>query len=202
MLKSAQTRVRGRLVGYARVSTIEQNLDMQVEALVRSGVARRDVLVEKVSASNKKRPQLDWALTQLRQGDTLVVWKLDRVARSLVDMLNRLRIIEDHGAGFKSLTEEIDTNTPAGKLMLHMLGALAQFERDLVVQRTKAGVAAAQARGVKFGQPKKMSDDQIAQCRKWRKEGKTIREVQALVKSEYNIKVSPQTILVRTRGKR
>ncbi len=194
MLKSAQTRVRGRLVGYARVSTIEQNLDMQVEALVRSGVARRDVLVEKVSASNKRRPQLDWALTQLRQGDTLVVWKLDRIARSLVDMLNRLRTIEDHGAGFKSLTEEIDTNTPAGKLMLHMLGALAQFERDLVVQRTKAGVAAAQARGVKFGQPMKLDKAQRTQCKQWKKDGMTVREIRDLVKSEFKISLSQQTV--------
>ena len=194
MLKSAQTRVRGRLVGYARVSTIEQNLDMQVDALVRSGVPRRDVLVEKVSASNKRRPQLDWALTQLRQGDTLVVWKLDRIARSLVDMLNRLRIIEDHGAGFKSLTEEIDTNTPAGKLMLHMLGALAQFERDLVVQRTKAGVAAAQARGGKFGQPMKLDKVRRAQCKQWKKDGMTVREIRDRVKSEFKISLSQQTV--------
>lgn len=194
MLKSAQNRVRGRLVGYARVSTIEQNLDMQVEALVRSGVARRDVLVEKVSASNKNRPQLDWAIARLRHGDTIVVWKLDRIARSLVDMLNRLRTIEEVGAGFKSLTEEIDTNTPAGKLMLHMLGALAQFERDLVVQRTKAGVAAAQARGVKFGQPMKLDKAQRARCKQWKKEGLTVRDIRDRVKSEFKVTLSQQTV--------
>lgn len=183
-----------RLVGYARVSTIEQNLDMQVEALRRAGVALERIHVEKLSASNKSRPKLDWAISVLRPGDVLVVWKLDRIARSLTDMLNRIQQIEGVGAGFKSLTEQIDTTTPAGRLLLHVIGSLAQFERDLVVQRTRAGVAAAKARGVVFGQPKKLDDKQAKQCRKWKAEGKSVREVQALVKQQYNIRLSQQTV--------
>lgn len=191
-----------RLVGYARVSTIEQNLDMQIQALIKAGVARDAIHVEKLSASNKRRPKLDWAIEQLRPGDVLTVWKLDRIARSLADMLHRIQTIEDQGAGFRSLTEQIDTTTPGGRLMLHMLGALAQFERDLVVQRTRAGVAAAKARGVKFGQPRKLSTKQEAQCRRWKSEGRSVREIVDLVKSEMGIRVSQQTVWKHTRAKR
>lgn len=189
------------MIGYARVSTVEQNLEMQVQALVKAGVHRDLVHTEKLSASNRRRPKLDWAIDQLRPGDVLVVWKLDRIARSLVDMLNRIQAIEDQGAGFRSLTEQIDTTTPGGRLMLHVLGALAQFERDLVVQRTLAGVAAAKARGVRFGVPRKLDAKQIAQCKRWKKEGKAVREIVGLVKSEYNIKLSQQTAWKYTRGK-
>jgi DNA invertase Pin-like site-specific DNA recombinase len=194
MRKITSNKVPVRLVGYARVSTIEQNLDMQVEALRRAGVAQERIHVEKLSASNKKRPKLDWAISVLRPGDVLVVWKLDRIARSLSDMLYRVQQIETAGAGFKSLTEQIDTTTPAGRLLLHVIGSLAQFERDLVVQRTRAGVAAAKARGVVFGQPKKLDDTQAKQCRKWKAEGKSVREIQALVKQQYNIRLSQQTV--------
>jgi DNA invertase Pin-like site-specific DNA recombinase len=190
-----------RLIGYARVSTLEQNLDMQVQALLKAGVHRDHLHVEKLSASNKRRPKLDWVITHARAGDVVVVYKLDRIARSLMDMLNRIQALEAQGAGFRSLTEQIDTTTPGGRLMLHVLGALAQFERDLVVQRTRHGVAAAQARGVKFGQPQKLDSKQQAQCRKWKAERKTVREIQALVKSEFKISVSLQTVWKYTRDK-
>jgi DNA invertase Pin-like site-specific DNA recombinase len=199
MRKSTINGVSGKLVGYARVSTVEQNLDMQIEALRRAGVALDRIHVEKLSATNKRRPKLEWALSNLRAGDTLVVWKLDRIARSLTDMLNRIQQIEECGAGFKSLTEQIDTTTPAGRLLLHVIGSLAQFERDLVVQRTRAGVAAAKARGVKFGQPRKLDDKQIAQCRKWKKEGRTVREIRELAKQQYNVRLSQQTVWKYTR---
>lgn len=175
---------------------------MQVQALNNAGVPRDRIHVEKLSASNKRRPKLDWALSVLRPGDVLVVWKLDRIARSLVDMLTRIQAIEAQGAGFRSLTEEIDTTTPAGKLMLHMLGALAQFERDLVVQRTRAGVAAARARGVRFGQPKKLNPQQEAQCRKWKDEECSVRLIVEMVKDTYGIDVSQQTIWKITRTKK
>ena len=193
---------QGRLIGYARVSTIEQNLDMQVRALEAAGVRPGDIRVEKLSASSKRRPVLEWALDNRRPGDTLVVWKLDRFARSMPDLLRGLRIIDASGAGFRSLTEMIDTKTPAGMLMVHVLGALAQFERDLVVQRTKAGVIAAKARGVRFGQPMKLDPKQLAQCRRWRKEGMSYREIQALCKSEWNIELSPQTVMVSLKRKK
>lgn len=202
MRKVTSNKVPVRLVGYARVSTIEQNLDMQVEALRRAGVALERIHVEKLSASNKSRPKLDWAISVLRPGDVLVVWKLDRIARSLTDMLNRIQQIEGVGAGFKSLTEQIDTTTPAGRLLLHVIGSLAQFERDLVVQRTRAGVAAAKARGVVFGQPKKLNPEQEAQCRKWKQEGCSMRRIVELVQNTYDIDVSQQTIWKTTRAKK
>lgn len=187
--KSEQTE-DDSLVGYARVSTVEQNLDMQITALKRAGVADRRLHVEKVSASSKRRPMLDWAIETLRPGQTLVVWKLDRIARSMQDMLNRMEKIKSAGAGFKSLTEQLDTNTPGGVFLFHMLSAAAQLERDLVVQRTRAGVAAAKERGVVFGQPSKLDKKQQAQVRKWRKERHTVRVIQAMVREQFGIEVS------------
>lgn len=177
-------------VGYARVSTIEQNLAMQVEALKRAGVAESRIHVEKVSASSKRRPKLDWAISILRPGDTLVVWKLDRIARSMQDMLDRMEKIKSAGAGFKSLTEQLDTTTPGGVFLFHMLAAAAQLERDLVIQRTRAGVAAAKERGVVFGQPSKLDKKQQKQCRTWRKEKRTVREIVDLVKENFDIEIS------------
>jgi len=191
-----------RLIGYARVSTLEQNLDMQIQELKKAGVHPDAIHVEKLSASNKKRPKLDWALSVMRTGDVLVVYKLDRIARSLRELLERLEQIRQTGGGIRSITEQVDTSTPGGTLLLHVLGALAQFERDLVRQRTISGVAAAKARGVKFGQPKKLNREQVAQCKAWRKDGKTVREIVDLVERKYGIEVSQQTIWVRTKGKR
>lgn len=191
-----------RLIGYARVSTLEQNLDMQIQALRAAGVHPDSIHVEKLSASNKKRPKLDWALSVMREGDVLVVYKLDRIARSLRELLERLEQIRQTGGGIRSITEHIDTSTPGGVLLLHVLGALAQFERDLVKQRTLSGVAAAKQRGVLFGQPRKLDEKQQAQCRRWKKEGKSTREIQALVKQQYNIKLSNQTVWKYTRDKR
>jgi len=150
-----------RLVGYARVSTAEQNLDMQIEALKAAGVHEDNIWSEKVSAASSKRPRLELALLDAREGDTFVVWKLDRLSRSLLDLLGHMKDFEERGVSFKSLTEGIDTNTPAGKLILHVIGALAQFERDLVVERTKAGVAAYRARGGQIGQPRKLGDKDV-----------------------------------------
>lgn len=178
------------------MSTIEQNLDMQIRALQAAGVQPHHLHVEKVSASSKLRPKLEWAMSTLRPGDTLIVWKLDRFARSMQDLLKGLKIIEAAGAGFRSVTEHIDTTTPAGMLMVHVLGALAQFERDLVVQRTRHGVEAAKARGIQFGQPKKIKGAALTAVKRWRKEKKTYREIVDLLKSEHEIECSPQTVMV------
>lgn len=166
-----------RLIGYARVSTVEQNLEMQVAALHRADVQPKNVHVEKVSAAVSNRPKLEWAIANLREGDTFVVWKLDRVARSLADLMRRMKAIEDAGAHFKSLTEHIDTTTPGGRLIFHVLGALAEFERDLVVERTRAGVKAAQERGQQFGQPAKLTPQQVAKAQKMRDAGKSAYEI-------------------------
>lgn len=167
----------GRLIGYARVSTEEQNLEMQIAALEKAGVPRSSIHVEKVSAAVSQRPKLSWAIESLREGDTLVCWKMDRIARSLADLMRRIKQIEDSGANFRSLTEHIDTTTPGGRLIFHVLGALAEFERDLIRERTRAGVKAAQERGVRFGVDPKLSPKQIAEAQRMRDRGQSVYKI-------------------------
>lgn len=180
----------GRLVGYARVSTVEQNLDMQVEALRKFGVQERHLHVEKISASAKRRPTFDWALTTLRPGDTFVIWRLDRLGRDVRQIHKTLDIIKDSGATVMSLTEKLNTDDPFGTFAINMMASLAQLERDQVVMRTRAGVEAARRRGVKFGQPPKLNKVQRDKCKQWKRDGMSVREIVAKVKSEYNITVS------------
>jgi DNA invertase Pin-like site-specific DNA recombinase len=170
-----------RLVGYARVSTAEQNLDMQIAALVNAGVLPENIHSEHVSAVAKRRAKLEMALKDARQHDTFVVWKLDRLARDMGDLLRILKQLDAAGVSFKSLTEGFDTSTPVGKLLIHVLGALAQFERDLVVERTKAGVAAHRARGGKVGQPAKIVGTKYAKGEKLLKAGKSVMNVAAVL---------------------
>lgn len=185
----------GRLVGYARVSTLEQNLDMQVQALERAGVHPDDIHVEKVSAVDAKRPKLDWAIGNLRAGDTLVVWKLDRIARNMRHLFACIDRIEALGAHFRSVTENLDNSTPFGKAFIQLLGLFAELERNQIVERTRAGVAAAMERGTKFGQPPKLDKKQRAAVRKWVKtEGLTIREAAKRCKIEFGIKISHTTV--------
>jgi DNA invertase Pin-like site-specific DNA recombinase len=141
----------GLLIGYARVSTIEQKLDLQLDALKRAGVLDRDIYVEKISGGSKRRPALEKAIRALRPGDTLVVWRLDRMGRNLLDLLKRMEYLQRHGIHFRSLTESIDTSTIMGQLLLHILGAIAQFERQLTQERTNAGIRAHIERGGKHG---------------------------------------------------
>jgi DNA invertase Pin-like site-specific DNA recombinase len=164
----------GRLIGYARVSTEDQDLRMQTERLLAVGVHPDNLHTDKASALAKKRPGLDLALKDAVAGDTLVVWKLDRFGRSLHDLLTKLKALEARGVGFRSLTENIDTRTSIGNLLLAVLGAVAQFERDLIAERTKAGIAARKAQGVKFG-PKHLID--IKQATDLFKQGYTPRQV-------------------------
>jgi DNA invertase Pin-like site-specific DNA recombinase len=139
-------------IGYARISTGEQTLDLQLDALKKAdcGTVYRDV----ASGAKTDRPGLADALSHLRAGDSLVVWRLDRLGRSLRHLIDTLTDLDKRGVGFKSLTENIDTTTPGGKLIFHIFGALAEFERDLIRERTTAGLAAARARGRRGGRPK------------------------------------------------
>lgn len=139
------------LIGYARVSTQEQETHMQLDALNKAGVTR--IFEEKRSGGDRKRPVLERVIQELKPGDTLVVYKLDRVARSLSHLLETLDRIDSIGAGFRSLTEVIDTKSPAGRMMMQIIGAFAEFERELIRERTRAGMQAAAVRGVKFGRP-------------------------------------------------
>lgn len=146
-----QPHAESRKVGYARVSTHEQNLGAQLDKLTEEGVDPDDLFQEKVSATSKKRPQLQHALRQCRRGDVFVVWRLDRVARNLKQLLDIMQELTERGVGFVSLTERVDTTTPIGRLYVQLAGAFAEFERQLIVERTRAGVARAKERGVKFG---------------------------------------------------
>ena len=139
-------------IGYARVSTGEQTLDLQEDALRRAGCDR--ILTDTASGAKADRPGLAKLMEQLRDGDTLVVWRLDRLGRSLRHLIDTLTDLDKRGVGFRSLTENIDTTTPGGKLVFHIFGALAEFERDLIRERTNAGLAAARARGRTGGRPK------------------------------------------------
>lgn len=144
------------LIGYARVSTVEQSLDMQIEALRNVGCL--NIYDEKKSGGGAPRKELDNAIADLREGDTLVVWRLDRLARSMVELHKRLAQIDAQGAKFRSLTEQIDFGTVVGKLILSVLGALAQFERDLTIERTRSGMATKKRMGIHMGRERKMDD--------------------------------------------
>jgi DNA invertase Pin-like site-specific DNA recombinase len=141
----------GHLLGYARVSTTDQHPQLQVDALQAAGCYR--VFTETASGAHTDRPVLEQLLDQLRPGDTLVVWKLDRLGRSLRHLVDTVTGLADRGVGFRSLQEAIDTTTPGGKLVFHVFAALAEFERDLVRERTTAGLASARARGRRGGRP-------------------------------------------------
>jgi DNA invertase Pin-like site-specific DNA recombinase len=165
------------LIGYARVSTAEQNLDMQVDALRRAGVHPDAIHVEKVSGVAANRPVLEWALDELRPGDTFMVWRLDRMGRSLRDLMDKMDRIKAAGAQFRSLTEHFDTTTAMGKLYFGFSGMVAEFERDMIVERTRAGVRLAAQRGVKFGPKRKLNATQIKQAQKLRDSGLSLRDV-------------------------
>ena len=165
------------MIGYARVSTREQNLDMQIAALERAGVHPDALHVEKVSSGVANRPKLWAALEELRPGDTLVVYKMDRLARSVSELIQIMVQIRDAGANFASVTEKIDTTTAIGKLYFHMSAAFAEFERDLIRERTSAGVRAAVERGVRFGREPELTNAEVARAKKLRKEGMSFRKV-------------------------
>jgi DNA invertase Pin-like site-specific DNA recombinase len=145
------------LVGYARVSTDDQDLSLQRDALTAVGCER--LCTDTMSGSKAERPGLAEALRLCRAGDTLVVWRLDRLGRSLTNLIELMTVLAERGIGFRSLTEQIDTTTSGGKLIFHIFGALAEFERELIRERTRAGLAAARARGRQGGRPKKIATE-------------------------------------------
>ncbi len=171
-----------RLVGYARVSTSEQSVQMQVDALLKAGVHRDNIHTESVSGVSRRRPALERAYLDLQEGDTLVVYKLDRVGRSLLDLLDRIKRLEAMGCGFWSLSEKIDTTTPGDRLLMHVMGALAQFERDLIVERTREGVRAHIARGGKIGAETKMTADKVQKAHKMLSKNRSVAEVAKTLK--------------------
>ena len=148
------------LIGYARVSTRAQDLALQLDALERAGCER--VYEDVGSGTIRRRPQLDACLDYLRAGDTLVVWRLDRLGRSLRHLVELVGVLREREIAFRSLTEAIDTNTSAGRLQLHLFAALAEFERELIRERARAGREAARARGRLGGRPKALTPEKLA----------------------------------------
>ena len=151
------------LIGYARVSTEEQNLDLQRDALQKAGCEK--IFTDHISGTKARRPGLEETLSHLREGDTLVVWRLDRLGRSLRHLIDTVTDLQEKGVGFKSLTEAIDTTTSGGKLVFHIFGALAEFEREIIRERTRAGLQSARARGRNGGRRKKLTAKQVEMAR-------------------------------------
>ena len=168
------------LIGYARVSTADQKLSLQHDALERAGCDR--VFDDLASGARTDRPGLADALAYLRAGDTLVVWKLDRLGRSMSHLIDKIGELASRGIGFRSLTENIDTTTPGGMLVFNIFGSLAQFERDLIRERTQAGLSAARERGSKGGRRPVVTPDKLRKARAHIAAGLTVREAAARLK--------------------
>ena len=173
-------------VGYARVSTNEQNLDLQKEALEKADCKR--IYEDQMSGLRDDRPGLQKALEHLREGDTFVVWKLDRLGRSVKSLIEFTTHLEDNGIHFKSLTDNIDTSTPAGRFFFHVMASLAQMERELIVERTRAGLAAAKQRGRIGGRKRRMTDSKIESAKQLLANGIPPKEVAS------NLSVSVPTL--------
>lgn len=163
-------------IGYARVSTTEQNLDLQLDALKKAGCGR--IYQEKISGAKKERSELQRLLDQLRADDVVVVWKLDRLARSTHQLFDIVELIQEAKSSFQSLSEPwADTTTPGGKMIMTVFAGIAEFERDLIRERTGAGRVAAKQRGVRFGRPKKMNEEQKLLAKRLLEEDKSVSEI-------------------------
>ena len=158
------------LIGYARVSTQDQNLALQYDALMHAGC-------QKIFETKAERPGLSLCLEMLREGDTLVVWKLDRLGRSVKQLVNLVGELQEQGIHFKSLTDSIDTSTPSGRFFFHVMASLAQMERELIVERTRAGLEVARALGRTGGRKRSMTDSKIASAKRLLASGVPPRDV-------------------------
>lgn len=168
------------MIGYARVSTQDQNLSLQLDALQAAGC--KPIYEDRASGAKANRPGLAAAIAYVRDEDVLVVWKLDRLGRSLTHLIDTVTALEARGVGLRSLTEAIDTTTPGGRLIFHVFGALGQFERDLIRERTRAGIAAAAARGRKGGRKPSMTDEKLRRAAALLELGLTVREAATRLK--------------------
>lgn len=162
-------------IGYARVSTSDQNLSLQIDSLEQVGCKK--IFEDKISGAKDDRPGLNQAIEMLREGDTLVVWKLDRLGRSLKSLITLIGELEERGVNFKSVTDSIDTSTPAGRFFFHMIASLAQMERELIAERTRAGLEAARRQGRFGGRKPVMTESKLKVARKLLKSGELPKDV-------------------------
>ncbi len=163
-------------IGYARVSTDDQNLDLQRDAL--NGAGCNQIFEDQISGAKTDRPGLKEALKYARAGDILVVWRLDRLSRSLKDLIEMVNLLESKSIGLKSIQEVIDTSSNSGKLIFHIFGALSEFERNLIRERTQAGLQAARARGRKGGRPKTLdTDEQVLAVKLYKEKQHTVAKI-------------------------
>lgn len=165
------------LIGYARVSTTDQNLDLQIDALTKAGCDK--IFDDKISGSRAERPGLARAMELLRKDDTLVVWKLDRLGRSVKNLVDLVADLQKQGIHFKSLTDSIDTGTPSGRFFFHVMASLAEMERELTAERTRAGLEVARQLGRKGGRKRQMTDSKIESAKKLLANGIPPRDVAA-----------------------
>lgn len=166
--KKTARKKAGRVLGYARVSTTEQDLALQLDALKKQGCTKKDIFIDKASGARAKRPGLDACLEALQEGDVLLVWRLDRLGRSMPHLVTLIEQLKERGIGFRSLCDgAIDTTTASGELIFHIFSALAQFEQRLIQERTRAGLSAARARGRKGGRkPLPPTDPKVLTAKK------------------------------------
>ncbi len=189
-LGKERTIITGRKLGYARISTTDQNLALQIDALKLAGC---DVIYKDhgISGVKRDRPGLDKLLVDIKPGDVLVVWKLDRLGRSLSHLIHTLKGLMKRDISFCSLKDAIDTTTAGGRLCFHIMGALAEFERDLISERTKAGMMAAQKRGVHIGRPRKLTSIHLSKAKTLLSQGENIVSIASI------FSVHPSTLVRR-----
>lgn len=190
-LKEMHPEPKGRRLGYARVSTADQNPEMQFDALRRDGVADPDIYHEKVSGAARKRPQFNRMMRELRPGDVITVWKLDRLGRTLRQVLETIDKIRDAGAHLRILTQQLDTSTPMGKCMLAMVAAFAELERDLAIERTIAGLASAAAQGRRGGARPQYAEEDIERAAAAFRAGGSYKEVAKTVRRRDGRAITP-----------
>lgn len=171
------------LIGYVRTSTQNQNPQLQIDALIKEGIDPRNIFEDQLSGASTKRPALQKMLSYVKEGDVVVVWKLDRLARSLADLIDLINKFQTNRIGFKSLTENIDTTTPSGLLMFHLFGSLAQFEREIIRERIMAGLEVARNEGRKGGRQKSLSKEQVEIAINLKKEGAKITSISRILKT-------------------
>lgn len=169
------------LIGYARVSTLDQNPNHQIDTLNDAGCKK--IFTEKISGASKQRTQLQAALDYMREGDTLVVWKLSRLARSLTQIISTLKILEEKKIGLQVITQNIDTSTPEGRLFFHMNAAFDQFQREIIVENTKAGLKSARKNGRTGGRPKFMSDEKMRTAKAMLKDNENYPFISDIIKT-------------------